>query len=230
MIFEDFVIKANKTHNSKYKYIKESDCIDSFAYITIVCPIHGEFKQIAYAHLKGQGCPKCAGNHKFTTDEFIELAKQKNHNNISFEKTIYINKRTKVIATCHEKDEFGNEHGDYETYPKNILNGCKCPKCAHKHNINKGREYVVKTKWSEETIKQKTEEFIKKCKDKHLEQNISFEETVYLGSMVKTKFICNKHGEFYMTPNNFLAGHKCPYCSKNKKLTAAEILKRLDAL
>ena len=44
----------------------------------IICPIHGEFEQVIYAHLRGEGCPKCVGNRrKYTTDDFIRDATEK---------------------------------------------------------------------------------------------------------------------------------------------------------
>lgn len=54
-----FIEKANKTHNYKYKYeitapFKAKDNI------SIICPNHGKFIQIADNHLRGDGCQKCA--------------------------------------------------------------------------------------------------------------------------------------------------------------------------
>ena len=54
---EEFIKKANKLHKGKYKYIGEY--INNRTDTTIVCPIHGEFEQVAYYHLQGAGCPKC---------------------------------------------------------------------------------------------------------------------------------------------------------------------------
>ena len=231
MIFEEFKNKAEKLHNSKYSYEKNNvNEINSQDYIIITCPIHGEFKQKAYAHLKGQSCQKCARNQKLTTEEFIEKVKKANNSNISFEKTAYVNKMTKVIVTCHEKDENGIEHGDYEVLPPTLLNGCKCPKCSHKHNTNVGRNYELKNTLTEGQIKEKTEQFILKCKERGLAENISFDEFVYNGSLIKSKFICKEHGEFYMSPNNFLSGHSCPKCAKNSRYNKDEIIERLNNL
>lgn len=163
MIFEEFKNKAEKIHESKYSYEKNNVTeINSQDCVIIACPIHGGFKQKVYAHLKGQGCPKCARNQKLTTEEFIEKVKKANNSNISFEKTAYVNKRTKVIVTCHEKDENGIEHGDYEVLPPTLLNGCKCPKCTHKHKMKIGRNYEPKNTLTDGQIKEKTEQFILK--------------------------------------------------------------------
>ena len=58
MGFEEFVERSNKIHNSKYDY-SNVEYKTSHDKITIVCPIHGEFKQYPYDHLHGHGCPSC---------------------------------------------------------------------------------------------------------------------------------------------------------------------------
>ena len=54
----EFIEKARKIHNDKYdcsKVIYETERIP----ITIICPVHGEYKQIHLYHLQWYGCPKC---------------------------------------------------------------------------------------------------------------------------------------------------------------------------
>lgn len=54
----EFIEKASATHNNKYDYSK-TRYISSRDTVTITCPVHGDFEQIARNHLFGQGCPKC---------------------------------------------------------------------------------------------------------------------------------------------------------------------------
>ena len=65
---EEFVNKANYIHNNKYDYslVKYSG---NKNHVTIICPIHGEFKQRPDKHLRGQGCPKCNKSHGETIVE-----------------------------------------------------------------------------------------------------------------------------------------------------------------
>ncbi|MDR0599871.1 MAG: hypothetical protein LBG84_07320 [Treponema sp.] len=56
--FADFVKKARKIHGDKYRYV-ESTYIKNHANLTIICPIHGEFRQTGNSHLGGHGCVKC---------------------------------------------------------------------------------------------------------------------------------------------------------------------------
>jgi hypothetical protein len=43
--------------------------------ITIICPIHGEFKQTPNNHRMGQGCPYCSGNIIFNPKTKEEISK-----------------------------------------------------------------------------------------------------------------------------------------------------------
>jgi len=53
-----FIERANFVHNKKYDYTGIT-YINARTKINIKCYIHGEFKQIANNHLKGNGCPIC---------------------------------------------------------------------------------------------------------------------------------------------------------------------------
>lgn len=55
---EDFVERANVVHDDKYDY-KLSNVNSSRGKVKIICPTHGEFKQVVDSHLRGHGCPKC---------------------------------------------------------------------------------------------------------------------------------------------------------------------------
>lgn len=53
-----FIEKANEIHNNKYDYSKV-DFKNVNTKVIIICTRHGEFEQMPYNHLKGQGCRKC---------------------------------------------------------------------------------------------------------------------------------------------------------------------------
>ena len=56
---KDFIEIANKIHNFKYIYDRIS-YVNSDSELEIICPKHGSFFQIAYAHTSNMsGCPKC---------------------------------------------------------------------------------------------------------------------------------------------------------------------------
>ena len=45
----------------------------------------------------------------------------------------YVNSNTPVPVICHEKDEFGDEHGVFMIRPYSLIAGHGCPKCSKKH-------------------------------------------------------------------------------------------------
>jgi len=58
MTINDFISKSINIHGFKYNY----DNVvfkNGYSKVSIICPIHGLFVQVAYKHTSGQGCPKC---------------------------------------------------------------------------------------------------------------------------------------------------------------------------
>lgn len=57
---EEYIKKFHKIHNFKYQYnINTIKNLDKDL-ISIKCPNHGVFNQLAHSHIKGSGCPKCS--------------------------------------------------------------------------------------------------------------------------------------------------------------------------
>ena len=79
---EEFVKRAKEVHGNKYDYSKVK-YINNKKEVCIICPIHGEFKQIAKSHLEGNGCNKCREScleHNikiFLDDNLIKYEQQK---------------------------------------------------------------------------------------------------------------------------------------------------------
>lgn len=72
---EEFIEKGNKVHNFKYDYSK-INYINSKLKVKIICPIHGEFEQIARNHLQGAGCPSCYKEKSNVEKELYEFIKE----------------------------------------------------------------------------------------------------------------------------------------------------------
>lgn len=60
LTFEEYEKRANLKYNGRYIY--HQDYIRMHDYVNITCPIHGDFKKEAQAHLIGQGCPQCSSS------------------------------------------------------------------------------------------------------------------------------------------------------------------------
>ena len=60
---EYYLNQIKEIHSNKYDYSK-LEYKDAKTKIVIICPEHGEFKQLPYHHLKGQGCYQCGHKTK----------------------------------------------------------------------------------------------------------------------------------------------------------------------
>ena len=56
---KQFVAEAREVHGDKFDYSKV-DYTNIGHRVTITCPVHGDFEQVAAAHLSGRGCIKCS--------------------------------------------------------------------------------------------------------------------------------------------------------------------------
>lgn len=55
---EQWIEEVKKIHGGRYSY--EKTIYRGYRRkVTITCPIHGDFEQLAYDHHQGKGCPKC---------------------------------------------------------------------------------------------------------------------------------------------------------------------------
>lgn len=138
--FIDKKIEQGKIkHNGKYTYEWLETHIPKNAKDDIIvhCPIHGDFHTTMDNHFNaGSGCPACAGRPKRSQEELLKKCEEKAKmfgRNYTFEKSVFGTMKEKVVMTCHEKDAFGNEHGDFEIELHSFLKGCKCPKCSKPH-------------------------------------------------------------------------------------------------
>ena len=117
MEYDEIVKKAKAIHGDKYVYPK-FDSMSVTKKMKIICPIHGEFEQVIYAHLRGEGCPKCVGNRrKYTTDDFIRDATEKFGNRFDYSKSIYTGRRNKVCIMCKELITENNPNGEFWQKP-----------------------------------------------------------------------------------------------------------------
>ena len=201
---EQFIRKAKLAHpNKNYNYSKVN-YVNTQTKVTIICPVHGDFEQMAGSHLQGIGCRKCGHikahvNSHYTTDDFIKLSRQIHGIKYDYSKVKYINSQTKVLLICSIPG-----HGQFWQKPNNHI-GLKhgCYKCR---NIKIG-----------EQSRYTKEQFIEKAKKIHGDR--------YDNSLVKYErndksviIICKKHGQFKQAPIAHAGTHKqgCPKCQMSK--------------
>jgi len=184
---KDFLIKANTKHNNKYGYEKVPEVFRTHDKIEIVCPIHGNFFQVAKDHLNGRGCKKCgvmksSETRTYTKDEFVKKARKIHGYFYNYDKVVYKKGSDKVIITCPI-------HGDFKQTPIKHLFGHGCPECANER-ISKAQK-----KGSDEFIRQSRERFGDK---------FNYSKVDYKNNKTKVTLICPIHGEFKITPASHL--------------------------
>lgn len=150
-----------------------------------------------------------------TNDEFLKRLKDIFGDEYDFSKTVFVNWRTKVMATC-------TIHGDFLQLPGKLLY-CKsgCGKCKGLH--------ISQAKRSTQ------EDFLRRCAEVHGDE-YDYSKAIYQGSDVKVEIICRKHGSFFQTPYTHIKkGCGCPMCryerlSENYRLKIDELYQRFGEI
>ena len=197
---EEFIKRAREIHGDKYDYSKVN-YINSITPVTIICPVHGEFKQRPDNHIFGKtGCPYCNGGMKYTQEEFIKRAKEVHGDKYDYSKVNYIDSITPVTIICPI-------HGEFEQKPVYHLSGNGCSMCSG-------------------TKKLTNEEFIERAKG-ILGDGFGFEKTNYIDINTPVIITCPIHGDIQKIPHHILSLHSgCPYCNGRVKITQEEFIKR----
>ena len=203
---EEFVEKARKVHGDKYDYSKVTYKTNRTK-ITIICPIHGEFKQTPNGHLNGCGCKKCgiefrAKKKTYSTEQFIEKAQNVHGDKYDYSKVDMDNKDNngKVCIICPK-------HGEFWQNPSAHLQGMGCKKCGNEKNGERN--------------KLTTQRLITKAKEIH-GNKYDYSKVNFVDYEAKVCVICPEHGEFWITPHRLLSGYGCRKCRLKKRTKTTE--------
>jgi very-short-patch-repair endonuclease len=112
-----FILKAERKYGNKYDYslVKFKNANTKVKII-----LNGHiYEQTPHNHLKY--CPERL-LYK-TNDDFIKESNEIHDNKYNYDKTTYLNDRSKVVITCPK-------HGDFEQRPNHHLIGVGCPSCG----------------------------------------------------------------------------------------------------
>ncbi len=125
---DEFVKKSKEIHGNKYDYslVKYSSNKDK---VKIICPIHGEFEQVAYNHMRGKGCVKCKDEklhllNKKSLNDFVLYSNMVHGDKYDYSLCEYVNSKTSVKIICPI-------HGEFEQKPEYHVNGSGCQKCSN---------------------------------------------------------------------------------------------------
>lgn len=132
---ENFIEKSRKIHQNKYdyslvnfKYIKE--------HIKIICPIHGEFEQIANIHILGKGCPKCSKNKKFTKEYLLNEFKKLHINTYEYDIPDKFNMNSYMMVKC-------KNHGWFKQKIRKHMSGRGCRTCNNSNSENLIQKFLI---------------------------------------------------------------------------------------
>ena len=196
---EEFIRRARKVHGDKYDYSKTiyKGCRES---VTIICPKHGEFEQMAYVHLQGYGCQKCGvecqtHQRAKTTQQFIEEARKIYGDQYDYSLVKYVHSDTPVKIICPK-------HGVFEIRPSKHINAKQgCHKCALEGRGMEQRKTL--------------DMFIEEARKVHGD-TYDYSKVKYVNNSTKVTIICPIHGEFEQTPISHLRGCGCSKCNRSK--------------
>ena len=203
---EEFIREAKEVHGDRYDYSK-TVYTGAFNKVVIVCPIHGEFKQVASSHLHGQNCPLCSGKYALKpAEKFVLDAKKIHGDKYDYTKVEYRGVLKEVTIICPE-------HGEFKQKPREHLSGCGCQKCGLKNSWDKrGRV--------------STDDFINKARKIHGDK-YDYSMVEYVNKRTDVEIICHKkfrngieHGVFKQKAGDHLRGRGCPHCRNSRLETA----------
>jgi len=196
MTTEKFIEKATCIYGNKYDYSK-SFYNGTDKKLVVICPKHGEFLIAPHNFLNGHGCPVCSNRQRINTVLFIERATKIHKGRYDYSLVDCKGGSSYVKIICPIHGEFLQRAGYH-------LNGNGCPQCYG-------------------TPKSTTEEFIKKSIEIYGDK-YSYSKVDYKGNKIKVTITCSIHGDWEVTPNNFLRGSECPKCYGTPKHTNEEFV------
>lgn len=189
LTIEEFIQKSISIYGDKYDYSLIVEYKNNRTHVPIICKIHGTFNKLPSNFLQGSGCPKCSHKHQYTTNEFIERAREIHGDLYDYSLVSYKNAREKISIIC-------NTHGTFKEAPTLHLNGHGCMKCSTK-------------------LKLTNNDFIKRAVEVHGCKYI-YDKVVYKNISHQVDIICPIHGMFRQTPQSHLIVKGCKRCRTSK--------------
>ena len=141
---EEFINKCKNRYGNKYCYDKV-EYIDSYTPVTIICPIHGNFKVKPNDFLQGIECKTCKKenfikNKRISFEEFVKRAKEIHGDKYLYHEEDYTELCSKTRITCPI-------HGDFWQLAMNHIsktNHRGCPTCKESKLEKHVRNFLMK--------------------------------------------------------------------------------------
>ena len=198
---EEIISRINNYHGDKYNYpfIKD-EYLNSHSYITIICnKCEHIFKQQVYSHVNEKnGCPKCVGVLKLTTEQILIRFREIHKDKYEYPKIFkeHENIKSKITVVCKKCSDVFKVSVNHHMYSKS---GCR--NCHHNkpNTINRILEKSIKV---------------------HGENRYSYPyiNNEKIGSYDKITIFCNRCKQTFKQRvySHILIGNGCPKCNKSK--------------
>ncbi len=133
-IMKKNIIRARWDYEANYPLTPEMVRPMSDKYVYWICINDNNHKWEAPVKSisRGYGCNRCAGRHKYNTEEWIEQAMEVHGDKYDYSNVKYINSKTSVKIIC-------TVHGVFEQLPSEHLSGKSCKWCKGQggyHELN----------------------------------------------------------------------------------------------
>jgi hypothetical protein len=226
---EEFIARSIKVHGYVYDYSKV-DYYNASGKVTIICPVHGEFQQVAEKHSRGCGCAKCAKRAQLTTEEFITKASGVHRDRYDYSKVVYQNAKLKVTIICPV-------HGEFRQSPDVHLRGSGCRKCWGRPQSQLTTEEFITMETGAHGLRVRskcenskytstrltTEEFISRAQSIH-GNTYDYSKVKYVNHTHKVTIVCPVHGDFEQSPKGHFRGYGCYKCGCSERKTTEEFI------
>lgn len=144
---EEFIAKAKQVWGDEYDY-SLAVYQGPLCPVTIVCRIHGPFRQMPYNHLNGHRCFECGiAARRSTTMEFVVRAREL-FPDYDYSRVAYVNANVNVLIGCPW-------HGWFERRPSDLLWHIRgCPACLRQEpRIKPGPRFKLEG-WKVEVLRE----------------------------------------------------------------------------
>lgn len=219
---EDFINEVENKWPNSFDFSK-TNYINCRTNLILICKEHGEF-ECNPLHIKRKFiCPKCNEKYnlspykfKYSLQDWINKFKYIHGDKYDYSLINNENyKENKVPIIC-------KEHGIFYQIKSDHARGRGCKKCnATSHHGSKKNllnNYVPSHILIERDYCRKLtkEIFLERAKEK-FNNRFDYSEINYVNRLTPIKIICNKHGEFNVTPKQHLNSCGCPGCCKENR-------------
>lgn len=190
----EWINKAKAIHGDKFDYSRVV-YTNSQTSVSIVCPLHGEFRQRAGSHLTGRGCPNCRYGvpvNKLSNEEAIARIREVHGDLYDLSLVSYEGQGKSILLKC-------SEHGVFKALAGNVI-GLRsgCPACA---KLKQG-----------DRCRKPDSHYIERALESH-GNRYTYLEVFRKAGAVWLKVCCPEHGVFDQLAQDHFRGCGCSTCA-----------------